>query len=66
MKNILIDMEVNAESLARLQDIPDVCVKTVEPSEEFRPLPKEIIHNQNILFCTCPPTNLSDMKSIIK
>ena len=64
MKKILIDIKVNTESLARLQQIPDACVTTVEPSEDFRLLPKEIIHDQNILFCTCPPTNFSDMKNV--
>jgi len=64
MKNILIDMDVHAVSLERLQKIPNVRVTTIEPFDDFRILPADLIGNKHFLFCSCPPTNLSDMKEI--
>lgn len=62
--NVLIDMDLHAESLSRLRQIPGISVTTIEPSVTCRPLPAEILRDKHILFCTCPPENLSDMASI--
>lgn len=64
MKKILIDMPIDAKSLTSLQENPALSITTVEPSEDARLLPKEIVHDQEILFCTCPPTNISDMANL--
>ena len=63
-KNILIDMDIHSESLKLLEEIPNVSIMTIEPSEESRLLPKETISDAHMLLCTCPPKNLSDMKNL--
>ena len=64
MKNILIDMDVHTASLERLQKISNLCITTIEPFDDARVLPAEMISDKHFLFCTCPPTNLQDMKNI--
>lgn len=64
MKNILIDMDVHAASLARLKKIDGLSVATIEPGLSARRLPVEILHDRDILFCTFPPSNLADMKRL--
>jgi phosphoglycerate dehydrogenase-like enzyme len=61
---ILVDMPVKPEALRRLQALPGVTVQTVEPSEESRGLPPELLRDQRILFCTVPPRNLADMMAL--
>jgi phosphoglycerate dehydrogenase-like enzyme len=64
MKNILIDMPVERAGWEHLQSIPGVKPGLVEPKEEVRPLPAEVISDIHILFCTFPPENISDMRSL--
>ena len=64
MKNILIDMPVHSEAMARLKSLPGVSVDTVEPKEEVRELPRSQIESVHLLFCTFPPRNLEDMRSL--
>lgn len=65
MKNILVDMPAKAEAISHLQSLPDVSIRLVDAEEEkSRPLPADIIRDVHILFCTYPPLNFSDMKSV--
>ena len=64
MKNILIDMPLHAEGMARLRALPGVAVETVEPKEEVRDLPPNQIESVHFLFCTFPPGNLEVMRSL--
>jgi phosphoglycerate dehydrogenase-like enzyme len=64
MKNVLIDMPVEASALARLQALPGVTVRLIEPKEESRPVPADIIRDVHLLFCTFPPANLSEMRCL--
>ena len=64
MKNILIDMPVEPSARKRLESIREVTVRFVEPKEEVRPLPAKILCDIHLLFCTFPPENFSEMKSI--
>jgi phosphoglycerate dehydrogenase-like enzyme len=64
MKNILIDMPVEPAALERLQSVPGIRVRWIEPKEESRPLPADLIGDAQILFCTFPPANLADMKCL--
>jgi phosphoglycerate dehydrogenase-like enzyme len=64
MKNVLVDMPVEASALARLRAVPGIAVRLVEPKEESRPLPPEIIRDVHLLFCTFPPANLDEMKCL--
>ncbi len=64
MKNILIDMPVHSEGMARLESLPGVAVETVEPKEEVRDLPPSQIESVHFLFCTFPPRNLEVMHSL--
>jgi phosphoglycerate dehydrogenase-like enzyme len=64
MKNILIDMPVHSEAIARLKSLPGVTVETVEPKEEVRDLPPSQIESVHFLFCTFPPRNLEVMRAL--
>src|SRR5262245_1812607 len=64
MKNILIDMPVHSEAMARLKSLPGVSVETVEPKEEERDLPRPKIESVHFLFCTFPPRNLGLMQAL--
>ena len=57
-------MDIHMESLERLRKMSGIDVATVEPCTDFRVLPTELIDDIHFLFCTCPPTNLSDMKNL--
>lgn len=64
MKNILIDIAVHPEKMARLKSLPEVSVESVEPKEEVRDLPRSQIESVHFLFCTFPPRNLEDMRQL--
>lgn len=64
MLNILIDMPIESESLQRLQSFQELTVETVPFREEPGPLPAELVKDKHIFFCTYPPTNLDDCKSL--
>ena len=64
MKNVLIDMNVEPASWEYLKSIPRVNLRLVEPKDEIRPLPEEVVRDVHILFCTYPVENFSDMKSV--
>lgn len=65
MPIVLIDIPVHAPSLARLRAISSVDVRLVDPPEERkRHLPPELIRDAEILMCTFPPENFSDMTSL--
>ena len=64
MKNILIDMPVEAAALEHLRSIKGLNVRLIEPKEESRPLSTDIIGDVHILFCTFPPENISEMKCL--
>src|SRR5579871_2315776 len=64
MPRIFIDMPLLPEGLSKLQALPRVSLHTVEPSEEARDFPAELLRYQQILFCTMPPRNLEDASSL--
>ena len=64
MRNVLIDMPVESSALTRLQALPGVTVRLVEPKEESRPVPVDIIRDVHLLFCTFPPANFSEMNCL--
>lgn len=64
VKKILIDMRVWEEGLARLKAVPGVEVEFVEPREEARLLPEEVLRPVHLLFCTFPPKNVQVMTSL--
>lgn len=62
---ILIDMRIHAPSLEELKQIPGVEVRLIgTPEEQTRPLAPELIRDCDVLFCTCPPENLSEMSTL--
>lgn len=61
MKRILVDMQLEPLAWKRLQSIAGVQVQSIEPREERRPLPAKLVSDVQILFCTFPPENVSDM-----
>lgn len=64
MTNVLVDLEAPPEALRRLRAIPEVKVRLVESEERARPLSSELIRDTHILFCTLPPANFSEMRSL--
>lgn len=44
--------------------MPDVQVQVVEPSESQRSLPTELLQGVQAIFCTVPPTNFDDLRSL--
>lgn len=60
--NVLIDMPVYGPLLKCLNNIDGINVNLVEkPEEKLRTLPTELIKDCDILFCTFPPENHSEM-----
>ena len=63
--NILIDMPVHGPFLKELESIPGLEIKVVDsPHDHVRELPKEIIKDTDILFCTFPPKNHREMSQL--
>lgn len=63
-KNILIDVKVHDETLAKLKAIDKVSVTVIDAEEKSRPLPAELIADKHFLFCTFPPANFAEMRSL--
>lgn len=64
MKQVLIDMPVDARAMERLRAIGDIDVRITEPVEDVRPLPAALLRDVQILFCAYPPENFADMQSL--
>jgi phosphoglycerate dehydrogenase-like enzyme len=66
MTTVLINSRVDAEGLRRLQALPGVSVRFVEPTNEVEAvsLPASLIADVDAMLCTFPPSNLSDMRSL--
>lgn len=66
MTHVLINSRVDAEGLRRLQALPGVSVRFVEPPAEDKAvsLPASLIADADAMLCTFPPTNLSDMRAL--
>ncbi len=64
MIHILVDIPVDEAALAKLRDIPNVHLELVEPEERVRPLPPDLLRPIEILACTFPPENFSEMTSL--
>src|SRR5262245_29144679 len=64
MKHILIDVPHEPTGLARLQALSGVKLHFVEPAEEARALPGEMVRAANYLFCTSPPLNLAEASTL--
>ncbi|MEJ7767246.1 MAG: D-2-hydroxyacid dehydrogenase [Chitinophagaceae bacterium] len=63
--NILVDVPVYAPLLDTLQQLEGVDVTFVEkPEEKQRVLPTEQIVDCNVLFCTSPPENYTEMNAL--
>ncbi|OHB55884.1 MAG: hypothetical protein A2Y12_04760 [Planctomycetes bacterium GWF2_42_9] len=64
MLKVLVDMNVHLPSLEKLRAIENVSVHTIEPAEKARVIPAAEVQDVDFLFCTCPPSNLDDMKKL--
>jgi phosphoglycerate dehydrogenase-like enzyme len=66
MTHVLINSRVDAEGLRRLQALPGVSVRFVEPPSENEAvaLPASLIADVSAILCTFPPTNLSEMRAL--
>lgn len=63
--NVLIDVPVEPEVLARLQASGrHTFDPVVPPAEVERALPAERVRDAEVLFCTFPPTNLEEMPAL--
>ena len=63
-RNILIDLPLEPEALARLRAIPDTKITIIDHIEDFRHVPPELIGDIHIELCAFPPQNFADMHSI--
>ena len=61
MLRILVDVAVEPEALGQLRARPDVEVRVVPFAEAERPLAKDTIDDVEVLFCTVPMSNFSEM-----
>ena len=62
---VLIDVPIESEVLARLQEGGGNEFDALSPPAEMeRTLPVERIRDAEVLFCTFPPTNLQDMPAL--
>ena len=57
-------MPVHSEAMGRLRSLPGVSVETIEPKEEVRDLPRQLIESVHFLFCTFPPRNVEVMRTL--
>ena len=64
MIHVLVDIEVDEGALAKLRGIPNVHLELVGPEERVRPLPPDLLRTIEILACTFPPENFSEMTSL--
>src|SRR6476469_5429829 len=60
---ILVDVPVHEASLERLRE-RSIRVELVEPLEEVRPLPADLLRDVGILFCAFPPANFADLQQL--
>ena len=63
MKNILIDVKVEKEKLEYLKQLP-VNIEVIDYSEERRHIPRDLVRDKHILFCSFPCTNFDDMEAL--
>ena len=64
MIHVLVDIPVDEAARAKLRGIPNVYLEFVEPEERVRPLPPDLLRPIEILACTFPPENFSEMTSL--
>lgn len=66
MHKVLVDLRVDEVGLRRLRSLPGVNVVVLDKPEEAeqRPLPAELLADVEVLACSIPPTNLSDMRAL--
>ena len=64
MIHVLADIPADEASLAKLKDMPGVHAEFIESEERVRPLPPDLLRPIEVLTCTFPPENFSDMTSL--
>ncbi|MBP1994021.1 D-2-hydroxyacid dehydrogenase [Paenibacillus eucommiae] len=64
MINVLVNMPVQPERLNQLQNMPGIRVEVVPYIEERHRLPKDMLRDQHVLFCSTPPDNIEDMTAL--
>jgi len=64
MKNILVDLPVHPASLRQLEALPNARVCCIEPADDPRVLPAELLCDKHILLCNSPPSNFGDMTAL--
>ena len=64
MPVILVDVRVQPDALRKLEAIPGARVTCVDPANEARELPSEIIRDVELLIGTFPPRNHREMSAL--
>jgi phosphoglycerate dehydrogenase-like enzyme len=64
MTNILVDVPLDQASLQQLQSLPAIRVAVAPPAKDPRPLPPEMLRDQDVLLCKHPPVNFDDLRSL--
>ena len=66
MTCVLVDVNTSVESLDSVRDLPDVRIETTQRYGKDKDgcLPSEVAKDTQILFCSLPPPNPSEMESL--
>ena len=65
MIRVLVDVDLSEDTLSELRAMPGVQLDLANPIQETaRPLPAEQLSPVQVLFCTFPPTNTDDLRSL--
>lgn len=64
MLNILVDMPVEESQLKRLQTMPGCHVEAIPSRESPGPLPRRLVQDKHVIFCTYPPANIEDCSAL--
>ncbi|MBP1990118.1 D-2-hydroxyacid dehydrogenase [Paenibacillus eucommiae] len=64
MINVLINMPAQPERMEKLKSIQGINVTWVPFREDPDSLPKDMMRDQHILFCSTPPDNFHDLESL--
>lgn len=64
MLRILIDINIEEDRLATLVGRPGLEVRVVPFAENAREIPRKLIEDIDVLFCSYPPSNFTDMRQV--
>lgn len=66
MMNILVTLKEDSAGMQRLKALPGMHIThaQVDDDDDQYTLPAEMLREQHVLFCECPPKNIGEMQSL--